>query len=341
VLLVADALDCMSAEPQGDRHAVESNDADADRAEFAREVARGLGQNPKSLPCRYFYDARGSALFERICELPEYYLTRTEHGILESRAADIAAGLPQPITLVELGSGSSIKTRTVIETLLSRQGKLRYVPIDISASALSESTQALTSDYPELRITGLALEYRAGLRRLRTSITGPKLELWLGSNVGNFERGEAAAFLAEVGTLLGPDDRLLCGIDLRKDPGVLEAAYDDPQGVTAEFNLNLLARINRELGGNFDLTAFRHRSGYEPDPGRMAMFLVSQRAQVVRIATLGQAFRFAAGEAIHTESSFKYSVREIAELAQGARLRIEHQWYDAQQWFCVTLLARA
>lgn len=312
---------------------------DVHRAEFARDVQIGLTASPKYLSCHYFYDREGSELFEQICELPEYYLTRAEREILQARAAEIAAQFQQPITLVELGSGSAAKTRLLIEAFLSRQPTLCYLPVDISRSALEESSELLLKEYPTLEIIAIAGEYHIGLRQLRTVATGPKLVLWLGSNIGNLERAEAAQFLQRVRDTMSSSDRVLVGIDLRKDRAVLESAYDDAHGVTARFNLNLLARINRELGAQFDLQAFRHRAVYNDDLGRIEMYLVSTRAQQVFVEGLGLSLSFAAGEAIHTENSYKYSLVEIEALARAAGLRLERQWFDAERRFSENLFA--
>jgi len=318
-----------------------SADREAERAAFAQDVAEGLTAKPKWLPCRYFYDAEGSRLFEAICELPEYYLTRAEREILSQRADAIAALFPSPIHLVELGSGSSVKTRLLIEAFLRRHGTLRYLPVDISPTILEESAQALRRDYPLLEITAIAAEYAEGLRRLASGQDRPRLILWLGSNVGNFERPEAAAFLARVRAAMAPDDRLLIGVDLRKDPALLESAYDDAQGVTARFNRNLLARINRELGGSFDLAGFRHVARYDAAEGRVEMHLESVRPQLVTIAGIGLTVPFASGERIHTENSYKYSLAEIDDLARAAGLVVAHRWLDVAARFSANLLAPA
>lgn len=308
-------------------------------AAFAHDVSTGLSANPKRLECRYFYDAEGSRLFDAICRLPEYYLTRAEREILLTQVAEIIAACPARLTLVELGSGSAAKTRILIEALLQRQGALRYVPVDISRSALEQSAHALLHDYDKLEIVAIAAEYQDGLQQLPSVIEGPKLILWLGSNVGNFERAAASDFLRQVGQTMTPSDRLLVGIDLRKSRSVLEAAYDDAQGVTAQFNLNLLARINRELGGRFDLQGFRHRAAYDEQTGCVRMYLESLRDQTVLIDHLGLNVCFSAGEAIHTENSYKYSFAEIEALAVAAGLRLEQQWLDSRQRFSENLLA--
>ncbi len=310
-------------------------------AEFAEAVASGLGHSPKTLPCRFFYDATGSRLFERICELPEYYLTRTEHEILDDCADEIAALFPRRTALVELGSGSSSKTRRLIEAFLKRHGALRYVPVDVSRAMLEHTADALLGEYPGLEILAIAAEYGQGLRRIRDQRAPCKLILWLGSSVGNYEWDQAAAFLREVRAAMQGEDRLLVGMDLEKRPALLERAYDDAAGVTARFNLNLLARINHELGGRFDLENFRHRALYDPAARRVDIHLVSTRRQTVPIAGLHRSIRFAAGEAIHTESCHKYSRADIDSLAAAAGLRLERQWIDRRGWFSVNLFAPA
>ena len=298
--------------------------------EFAAAVRAGLTSRPRAIPCRFFYDAAGSRLFEEICRQPEYYLTSAEQEILDAHADTIAT---RGASMVEFGSGSAAKTRTLIEAFLRRRGRLRYVPVDISPDALD--AEALRRDYPSLEVEPIAAEYREGLRRLKR--VEPTLVLFIGSNIGNFTREAARAFLDDVRALLTPDDRLLLGVDLRKDRAILEAAYDDAAGVTARFNLNVLARINRELGGTFDLGAFEHRAAYDEAAGRVSMWLVSRRAQRVRVGA--DAYEFDAGEAIHTEDSYKYSLDEIDRAA--AAFSVEARWLDARRRFCVSVFAPA
>jgi L-histidine Nalpha-methyltransferase len=306
--------------------------------DFAADVRAGLTASPKRLECRYFYDAEGSRLFEAICALPEYYLTRTERSILERHAGSIAAACARGAELVELGSGSAVKTRLLIEAFLERDGRARYVPLDISRNALEESAASLLADYPTLRVTAIEAEYFAGLDLLAEEAPGPKLVLWLGSNVGNFDRPAAVAFLRHVRERLAGADRLLIGIDLRKSRAVLEPAYDDAAGVTARFNKNLFARINRELQGDLDLAAFRHVAFYNEGEGRVELHLESQRAQRAHLGALGLNVDFAAGERVHTENSYKYSDSEIEALLDGSGLRLVHQWRDERSWFSVNLL---
>jgi dimethylhistidine N-methyltransferase len=310
-------------------------------AKFARDVRQGMTCTPKRLACRYFYDAEGSTLFEEICSLPEYYLTRAEHAILKTRAADLVARFPARPALVELGSGSALKTRLLIEAFLDRYGTLRYVPIDISRTMVERSSLRLLEDYSGLEVHAIAAEYRQGLRDLPAKVPSPRLILWLGSNVGNLHRPEAARFLGEVRGTMTAADALLVGIDLRKEHAVLERAYNDSRGVTADFNLNLLARINRELGGHFHLEGFEHRAVYNDGPGRIEMYLVSREDHRVHIDKLDLDVTLSAGEAIHTENSYKYSLPEIDSLAASAGFQLAAQWLDGQQRFSVNLLVPA
>jgi dimethylhistidine N-methyltransferase len=308
-------------------------------SDFAADVRRGLMGMPKQLSCCYLYDAEGSALFERICALPEYDVTRQEVALLQAHAEEIVGSCSTNAVVVELGSGSATKTRVLLEAMLRRSPRVRYVPIDISRSMLAESSRALIEEYDRLEVTAVAGEYGAGLDWLSRQPWREMLILWLGSNVGNFGREEAVLFLRDVRATMAPHDRLLIGIDLRKPRAELEAAYDDSAGVTAAFNKNLLARINRELGGHFDLEAFAHRAIWNERFGRMEMHLVAAQEQRVRIEALGLTVRFAAGETIWTESSYKYSVREIDELAAAAHLSVEARWLDPRARFCVNLFA--
>lgn len=306
---------------------------------FARAVREGLTASPKRLPCRFFYDAEGSRLFEKISELPEYYLTRAGLEIMHERAAQVVARFPHGAALIELGSGSSAQTRILIAQFLGCDGRLRYVPVDISRTILEESARALLADFPGLEVRAVAGEYQEAMAHLREDFGRPKLILWLGSNIGNLDRPEAVEFLHRLRSLMTSDDRLLVGIDLRKDARVLEAAYDDAQGVTAQFNRNILARINRELGGEFDASLFRHRARYDEDEGRVAMHLVSGVAQTVPISALDLEVSFEAGEAVHTENSYKYSLAEIQEAAEAAGLRVECQWLDRGRRFSQSFFA--
>jgi dimethylhistidine N-methyltransferase len=316
-------------------------DAVPEEESFAEAVAAGLAQRPRRIPCRFLYDERGSKLFEEICTLPEYYLTRAEREILVARADRIAALFDRPIVLAELGSGSSAKTRLVIDACLARHGRLRYLPVDISRSMLESSSLELLERYESLEIRAIASELRTGLHHLGRETSRPKLILWLGSSVGNLARDEASAFLARVRCAMTPQDALLIGIDLRKSRSVLERAYDDAAGVTARFTLNLLERMNRELGAHFDLSAFRHQAVYHEDEGRVAIEIVSLRRQRVAIEALGCEIELEHGEGIHTENSFKYSLAEIDALASAADMRVRERWQDHGGRFSLNLFAPA
>ena len=300
-------------------------------------VYRGLCATPKTLPPRLFYDHAGSELFEAITDLPEYYPTRTEAAILERHAAEIVAQAGHGLTMLEFGSGSSRKTRLLIEAALARQGALEYVPIDISRAFLREAAETLLSEYPDLTVTALAGEYFDAARAM-PSAEGPRLILFLGSNIGNLDHGSAVEFLSRVRGGMRAEDRLLVGTDLVKDVATLEAAYDDARGVTARFNLNLLARINRELGGHFDLVCFRHAAPWDSDHERIEMRLVSLAEQRVRIDDLDTTFSFAEGEVIVTEWSQKYTATSFAALCESAGLELVARWTDERAWFAEWML---
>ncbi|MBT3268764.1 L-histidine N(alpha)-methyltransferase [Candidatus Poribacteria bacterium] len=318
---------------------VVATDGDARRETFAEDVRRGLTATPKTLPCVYFYDAKGSQLFEAICELPEYYLTRAEAEILSTSASDIVDEVGAPVELVELGSGSATKTRFVIEAILARQDTLHYRPIDISRAALDDSAGALGADFPRLTIDGIEGEYAEGIRRLRGEAETARLILFLGSNIGNMSPDEAVDFLSAIRANVSARDAMLIGMDLRKDAGVLERAYDDSQGITAAFNMNVLERVNRELRGDFDLGEFRHAARYDDVEGRVEMHLVSCKAQTAQVAVLGLEVEFAEGETIHTENSYKYGIGQIDDIARRAGWEVRRRWLDARQQFSVNLFA--
>ena len=300
---------------------------------FALAVRTGLRSHPKTLPCRYFYDEQGSRLFEQICELPEYYLTRTEDAILEEHADSMVAGWTSDPVMVELGSGSSSKTRRLIQAALQAYGALHYVPIDVSKTILEESAEALVRGFPGLRVTGFAANYQDALAGVVERFDRPKLFVFLGSSLGNYEADEAVDLLSLLASSMDRSDRLLLGTDLDKDPATLEAAYDDAQGVTARFNLNLLERINRELGGRFDLNQFEHQARYRGDLRRVEMHLVSRSAQEVAIPGAGLTIRFDEGESIHTENSHKYTPEMLRSLADRSGFEEEAVWLDRQGRF--------
>jgi L-histidine Nalpha-methyltransferase len=307
-------------------------------AGLADDVRKGLTASRKRFLPKYFYDELGSQLFEAICLLPEYYLTRAENEILKRYSDEIVASVPGQKTLVEMGSGSASKTRLLIEALLRRQPELTFIPVDISATALESSSRILLQSYPRLRINAYAADYFAGLHELGKKLTGPTLALFLGSNISNFDEDEALKFLRALRNVLHKGDALLLGADLKKDPAILEAAYNDALGVTAAFNLNVLARINRELGGNFDLRAFKHLAFYNETRGRIEIYIESLRSQKVRIEKLDLEVEFDAGEQIHTENSYKYGLSDIAQLATMTGFKCTRSWLDSQERFSSNLL---
>jgi dimethylhistidine N-methyltransferase len=305
---------------------------------FAEDVRKGLSARPKRFLPKYFYDELGSQLFEAICLLPEYYLTRAENEILSRYSDDIVASLSGQITLLEMGSGSASKTRLIIEALLRRQSELLFLPVDISATALESSSRILLQSYPRLRIEAYAADYFAGLAELAKKPRPRTLALFLGSNISNFDLEEALRFLRAMRSVLQKGDALLLGADLKKDPAVLEAAYNDALGVTSAFNLNVLARINRELAGTFDLRSFQHRAFYNEEVGRIEIYIESLVHQRVRIEKLDLEVEFAAGELIHTENSYKYDRAGISQLATRTGFELSRTWLDSQERFSSNLL---
>ena len=307
---------------------------------FADDVRAGLTARPKTLPPKYFYDELGSALFEAICLLPEYYLTRAEAEILTVRAAEIVS-LVEPARLVELGSGTALKTRFLIEAGLGRSA-LAYSAIDISETVLLATAKALASQYPTLAVSSYQGDYYDGLRQLSMDqprqANGQTLALFLGSNIGNFDPPQALRLVRAIRTALRTGDALLLGTDLKKDPAVLEAAYDDAIGLTAAFNRNIHARINRELGGHFNIGKFAHRARYLSDAGRIEMHLESLADQVIAIDALGLSITFGRAETIHTESSYKFSHEDVEQLAHESDFVLERSWTDEAGRFACNLL---
>jgi dimethylhistidine N-methyltransferase len=308
---------------------------------FARDVRSGLIAKPKALPPKYFYDELGSRLFEAICWLPEYYLTRAEGEILRTNSVEIVSSVDGQVRLLELGSGSAEKTRYLIEALLSRQEQLHYLPVDISDSSLELSSQRLLRLYPGLRITAFAADYFMALQALAERVPADPdcrtVALFLGSNIGNFGRDESREFLRAVRKLLRPEDALLLGADLKKSREVLIPAYDDSLGVTAAFNLNLLARINRELDGNFDVKKFQHSATYNKDLGRIEIRLVSTQPQIVRIRAIDLEANFDEGETIRTENSYKFDLEQLSVLARDTGFELAKTWFDEARLFSFNL----
>jgi dimethylhistidine N-methyltransferase len=299
---------------------------------FAGDVIDDLSQHPKRLSPKYFYDATGSELFEQITLLPEYYPTRTELGILRDRAGEIAAIIPDGAALVEFGAGATTKVRL----LLGQCAFGAYVPVDISGDFLKAQADALRKDFPALSVYPVAADFTAPFALPDAVKAMPKVGFFPGSTLGNFEPHEACAFLRSAREILGKDARMVIGVDLEKDERVLYDAYNDAAGVTARFNLNVMVRINRELGGNFDTNAFMHRAIYNRDRHRIEMHLIAKKAQTVRV--LGRSFSFRAGETIHTESSYKYSLARFKALAQGSGWTPRESWTDPAGMFSVHAL---
>lgn len=316
---------------------------------FERDVRSGLTARPKRLPPKYFYDELGSYLFEAICCLPEYYLTRAENEILLTHAdaiiADITGDPSCVVRLIELGGGSAVKTRHLISALLRRQPELLFLPIDISAVALERSSRELLHEYPRLKVVAYAADYFTALRGAAGSkITEcgrdqRNLVLFLGSNIGNFDPDESCRFLREIRGTLHVGDALLLGADLKKSPSVLDPAYDDALGVTAAFNRNLLIRINRELGGDFDVSQFDHSARYDVESGRVETRLVSRTAQTVHIKAIDIDVGFEAGETIHTENSYKFDLDQLSEMARESGFRLRRSWFDSRRFFSCSLFA--
>jgi dimethylhistidine N-methyltransferase len=307
---------------------------------FAEDVRAGLTSSPKRVPSKYFYDELGSALFDSITLLPEYYLTRAETQILREWGWEIVRALGNPIEFIELGSGSAVKTRILIEEALRIQRTLKYSAIDISGEALRASAQALVERYPTLSVTAYEADYFSILGTATLKRSGRVLAMFMGSNIGNYEPGDARRLLSGIAASLKAGDGLLLGADLKKKARTLELAYDDPTGVTSAFNKNLLSRMNRELGAHFDLEQFTHIAEYDAKNGRVCSFLESMRAQRVSIDALEMTVAFARGERIHTESSYKYSMDDIATLAEETGYALDRTWTDEERRFSVNLLRR-
>ena len=317
-------------------HALESlHDLEPTVTEFRVAVLQGLRGTPKTLPCKFFYDAEGSRLFDRICELPEYYPTRTECALLQARATEVAALVGPHAGLVEFGSGAGVKVRLLLAAL---RYPAAYVPVDISRGHLLAAAASLASDFPGLRIAPVCADYtgRFALPRLPGSRPRRLAGFFPGSTIGNFTPAEAAGFLRRTGQLLGRGSMMIVGVDLLKDAAVLEAAYDDAAGVTAAFNLNLLARINRELDADFDLAAFSHEARWNAGESRVEMHLVSRAAQSVRIG--GDRVGFARGESVHTENSYKYTLAGFAAIARSAGYDPVASWTDPDDLFSIHVL---
>jgi dimethylhistidine N-methyltransferase len=303
----------------------------------AREVLHGLTSHPKTLPPKLFYDAAGSALFEQITELPEYYLTATEQSIFERHAPEMVCAAGDASTIIELGAGTAKKTMLVLRAALQQQPDITFIPVDVSSSALEVACRRVGSELPQVAVHPLVLDYTHRSAAL-AKVSGRKLVLYIGSSIGNFEPMAASALLRHLRSSLLPGDSLLLGTDMRKPAHVLLPAYDDSTGVTAQFNLNLLARINREFDADFCLERFAHRAVWNERHSRIEMHLESLADQLVRLNALELAIPFSAGETIHTENSYKFTPVMIEAIAANGGFRIEQSWSDPRRWFTVSLL---
>ena len=304
--------------------------------EFLADVHGGLSRSPKRIPSKYFYDARGSELFERICEQPEYYLTRTELKILQENAVDIAAAAGPRAVLVEYGSGAGIKTRLLLDAMSEPVG---YVPVEISTSALNASVESLAEEFPEVDMLPVAADFTQPVELPSPEQDARRTVIFFpGSTIGNFEQREAIGLLRTMCEEMDRGGAAIVGIDLKKDSAILEAAYNDAAGVTRDFTLNLLTRINRELDGDFDLAQFAHRACYNASAGRIETHIVSLVEQSVRVGD--KRYVFSNGEAMLVEYSCKYSQEDFAVMAAKAGLRVVHTWMDPQRWFAVQMLER-
>jgi dimethylhistidine N-methyltransferase len=306
--------------------------AGAQTERFLRDVIEGLSQPQKTLPCQYFYDEIGSNLFEQITELPEYYPTRTEIGILKENAETIAAALGLNALLVEYGAGASTKTRILLDALIAPAG---YVPIDVSEDFLLQTAAALKSEYPDLIVRPIAADFMVELG-LPEDVEGTPVGFFPGSTIGNLSDAEIDRFLRAARTLLGDDSKFVIGLDLRKSPDILVPAYDDAQGVTAAFNLNLLERINRELGADIDPNTFRHEAIWNDEASRIEMHLRSEIAQTVSIGDAR--ISFDEGETIHTENSRKFDLTRFVSLTQSTGWALRKKWCDDRDFFAVLML---
>jgi L-histidine Nalpha-methyltransferase len=302
----------------------------------ALEVREGLSATPKRLPAKLFYDAIGSALFEQITELPEYYLTRTERSILERFAGEILQQAGPSLTLVELGAGTASKTCILIEELLQRQSRALFYPIDVSPSALDEAIRQLGRQFPGLRVSPIVADYTGGVAALGR-ISGRKLVLYIGSSIGNFEPPHAVRILRRIRQMLRPGDALLLGADFAKSPKILVPAYNDSQGITATFNKNILGRLNREMDADFNLDLFQHVALWNRRHSRMEIYLESLAAQSVFIPALDMDLSFGLGERIHTENSYKYTDEMLDSILRQSGFTLEQTWCDRKKWFGVHL----
>jgi L-histidine Nalpha-methyltransferase len=318
------------------RFSLEYGSHSATITDDGRDVINGLSKSPKTLPPQYFYDAKGSQLFEQICQLPEYYPTRTEASILKQYARTITKVTNQ-VELIELGSGSSTKTRLLLDAYQALNYPLTYIPIDVSGSILKESANSLLQNYPTLNIQGKVGTYQQCLTQIKTSDKHPKMVLFLGSSIGNFNQTECDRFIDLITDSLNLGDYFLLGIDLQKPVETLEAAYNDDRGITAAFNLNMLEHLNWKFQGNFDLNLFQHQAIYNPVEHQIEMYLISKQAHTVTLQALDLIVDFAERETIQTEISRKFNLQQMSEFLASKQLTLCQSYTDEKQWFGLLL----
>lgn len=315
--------------------------------EFAKDVEKGLNDKQKHISPKFFYDKKGSRLFEEICMQPEYYLNRIESQILKNSVDEILKIIGgQEISVIELGNGNSLKTRILLGPFLTKLKIVTYFPIDVSLKMLKKSIKDLFREYANLQIYGICSDYVSGLvkinafMKLKREIPNKKFIIFLGSSIGNFDPKDAIDFLHSIARYVLKEDLLLIGIDLEKDKSILDRAYNDKNGITAKFNFNVLARINRELEGEFNISNFEHRSFYNIHKHRIEMHLESKLDQQVRIGAIGKMFYFKKGETIHTENSYKYSLRRLNKLVKKAGLQVIRNFTDPEEQYTLLLLKK-
>ncbi|MGH9515169.1 MAG: L-histidine N(alpha)-methyltransferase [Terriglobales bacterium] len=303
---------------------------------YVDEVVLGLTSRPKTLPCKLFYDDRGSQLFEEITRLPEYYPTRTEFEILQDSAKQIVEAAGTPVSIVELGAGTATKTGALLRAFAGRQMRVKYFPVDISAGALADAKLRIEEECTNVVVKPVVADFSDGFQFLR-DISGRKLVLYLGSSIGNFEWNDATGMLRKVREQLSAGDALLLGTDMAKSAEILVPAYDDAQGITSQFNKNILVRLNRELDANFDVDSFRHLAEWAPSRSRMEIFLEAARPQKVTLRVPRLTVQFRAGERIHTENSHKYTLEMVERMLCVSGFNLEKTWFDSRQWFGLNL----
>lgn len=311
-----------------------------EHSQFANDVIHGLSQKSKSIPSKYFYDDEGDRIFQQIMDMPEYYLTRSEFEIFSQQRDEICNAIrafDEPFDLIEFGAGDGMKTKLLLRKLLDGGADFTYFPVDISQNILDELSASLKSEFPDLKVHPLNTDYFGALEEMSDFDDIRNITFFLGSNIGNFHLDEAEKFLGKLASNMKTDDMFLLGVDLKKDPAIITNAYDDPQGITAAFNLNLLTRMNRELGADFNIDDFKHYTYYEPGLGEVLSYLVSLKDQKVYIDELKLEVNFKKDEPIYTEVSKKYSLEELENLAVGEGFEVVKHFLDSNEYFSDTL----